>query len=77
MSLYALHPFDKESVGACCAEYAENNKEKKILCVQGRFKDKEEGEEKQSSEEILVKSDEHTGELKRQLSVQDSEHGKS
>lgn len=77
LGLYVLHPFDKESMGACCAEHAENTKEKYVFRIQRRLDHKKERKEKQGCEEILVKSDEHTRELKCQFSVQNSEHGKS
>ena len=77
LRFYALHPFNKQRVRACRAEYPKDTEKKDILGIQGRPQNKIEGEEKQSCEEILIEGDEHARVLKSQLSVQDSEHSES
>jgi hypothetical protein len=64
LSFYPLHPFNKQSVGASCAEYPKDTEKKDIFGIQGRPQNKVEGEEKQRCEEILIEGDEHARVLK-------------
>ena len=77
LRFYALHPFNKQSVGGCRAEDPKDTEKKDIFGIQGRPQNKIEGEEKQCCEEILIEGEEHARVLKSQLSIQDSEHSES
>ena len=77
LRFYALHPFNKQCVGACRAEDPKDTEKKDIFGIQGRPQNKIEGEEKQCCEEILIEGEEHARVLKSQLSIQDSEHSES
>ncbi len=59
LSFYTLHAFNKQSVGASCAEDPKYTEKKDTFSIQGGPQNKIEGEEKQCGEEILIEGDEH------------------
>ena len=69
LSSYALHSFNKESMGACRAKDPKDTEKKDIFNIQGRPQNKIKGEEKQCCQEILIEGDEHARVLKSHLSI--------